>query len=434
MKHESYNQFIPALQRRLSDVVAEYDVKHEALNDRLADFTRARSDLVAASSIGADYVGFSLKTGDVAVRDMADHLLKSAWLYVYSQLKIDIIASADDRRRFKMSMENPAPFTLDNIRATFGRYILDPRANILRGLAEVFCALDPYYRSHDRVKIGVAGLPKRIILRNVGGFSSYGYERLLDALNALATYRGHPLIEHSEMGPISDLYKLDGHRAGVVEIRGLTIKKHQNGNAHVHFDKASLRDINMALAEFYGDVLPDTPDERPERPQPGTEVARDLSYYPTPDKVIRRIFDNLYAREGQKLLDPSCGDGRILAEARRRGLKPMGVEVDERRAQQAREIGVPVLWANFLVTAPNPVFDHVVMNPPFYGRHYAKHVSHAMKFLRPGGKLTAILPATARYDHGLLQGSWDDLPVGSFSESGTNINTVVLTKYAPEEE
>ena len=34
---------------------------------------------------------------------------------------------------------------------------------------------------------------------------------------------------------------------------------------------------------------------------------------------------------------------------------------------------------------------------------------------------------TARYDHGLLDGSWHDLPVGSFSESGTNICTTLLT-------
>jgi hypothetical protein len=47
--------------------------------------------------------------------------------------------------------------------------------------------------------------------------------------------------------------------------------------------------------------------------------------------------------------------------------------------------------------------------------------------LKPGGKLTAILPITARYDHGLLKGSWHDLPVGSFSESGTNIKTTILT-------
>lgn len=51
-----------------------------------------------------------------------------------------------------------------------------------------------------------------------------------------------------------------------------------------------------------------------------------------------------------------------------------------------------------------------------------------MKFLKPGGELVAILPATARYDHGELADlppRWDDLPVRSFRESGTNINTAV---------
>ncbi len=34
-----------------------------------------------------------------------------------------------------------------------------------------------------------------------------------------------------------------------------------------------------------------------------------------------------------------------------------------------------------------------------------------------------ILPASAHYDHGDLPGSWRDLPVASFAESGTRIPT-----------
>jgi len=66
------------------------------------------------------------------------------------------------------------------------------------------------------------------------------------------------------------------------------------------------------------------------------------------------------------------------------------------------------------------------MNPPFYGRHYAQHVRHAYKFLRPGGYLVAVLPASARYDHKELEGEWQDLPVASFRDAGTNIPTVIL--------
>lgn len=71
---------------------------------------------------------------------------------------------------------------------------------------------------------------------------------------------------------------------------------------------------------------------------------------------------------------------------------------------------------------------------PFYGKHYAKHVEHALKFLKPDGVLYAVLPVTARTDHGEidkmgLKCKWSDLPVGAFRESGTNINTTLLTMY-----
>jgi hypothetical protein len=40
--------------------------------------------------------------------------------------------------------------------------------------------------------------------------------------------------------------------------------------------------VNLALAEFYGEVLADcTEDEEPARRQ-STAVSRDLQYYPTP--------------------------------------------------------------------------------------------------------------------------------------------------------
>lgn len=96
------------------------------------------------------------------------------------------------------------------------------------------------------------------------------------------------------------------------------------------------------------------------------------------------------------------------------------------RAAEARMKGHAVVCANFLEQPARPEFDNVVMNPPFYGRHYVKHVQHALKFLKPGGVLVAILPATAHYDHKELQGEWMDLPVGSFSESGTNVPTGIL--------
>lgn len=113
-----------------------------------------------------------------------------------------------------------------------------------------------------------------------------------------------------------------------------------------------------------------------------------------------------------------------------------GVNQNDRgRADTARQRGHKVLTANFLQVDPSPTYDVVLMNPPFYGKHYQKHVEHARRFLKPGGRVLAILPITALTDHGYIEAGrwlrdrWEDLPVGAFSESGTNINTGIATFF-----
>lgn len=428
------------LQRSISDVVAEYDHKRAALPAALSAFIKAGGTLKDAAAVGGGWV--SLDVGNVHESELEQSLLKSAWRHIYEGLQIERIASASDKRRFQQALEKPPAFTIDNIRGTFGRFVLDPRGNILRGLAEVFCDLDPAYRSHNNVKIGTDRLPKRIIIRGVGGFGSWGKDRLENVLNALAVYQGKPLVTWREISALLDdeeallrnavLPKGAWSDPMPIVGRGIRLRRFNNGNGHLIFEMDTLRDINKALAEFYGAVLPDTPDERPAKPRPGTDVAKDLQYYPTPNEVISRVLGNLYVKKRERVLEPSCGDGRIMDALRRLGADVLGIEVHAGRAEIARRKGHDVLTANFLETVPTGDFDHVLMNPPFYGTHYAKHVNHAIGFLKPGGRLTAILPAAARYDHGLLDGRWDDLPVGSFSESGTNINTTVLTKWREE--
>ena len=52
--------------------------------------------------------------------------------------------------------------------------------------------------------------------------------------------------------------------------------------------------------------------------------------------------------------------------------------------------------------------------------------SPALGFLKLGGTLVAIRPATAHYDLEELKGQWTDLPVGSFAEVGTSVPTGIL--------
>jgi hypothetical protein len=414
-----------ALQKSLQDVIAEYDAKKAAIKNAKEAFEEAGNALKTACTIAGVWGDERIEVGSVYEHNMEKSLLKSAWKHIYDGLSIQRLASARDKRTWEQSLASPAPFTLDNIRATFGDYLLNPRGNILRGLAEVFCDLDPAYKSHDKVRIGVKGLPKRIILNNVGGWGSWGKDRLENVLNALASFQGKPLVAWTE---IQEFLKTGD---SLLASRGVTIKKYQNGNGHLYFEPDTLRDINMALAEFYGEVLPDDSSEKPTEKSTSTALSKDLQYYPTPLPTVKRVIEGIPGLRGQRVLEPSCGCGRFMDALRDAGAKAYGIEYDAGRVSLCKAKGHTVLKANFLETAPTADFDRVVMNPPFYGKHYAKHVKHALGFLKSGGTLTAVLPITARYDHGLLDGKWEDLPVGSFSESGTNINTTILTMGAP---
>lgn len=107
----------------------------------------------------------------------------------------------------------------------------------------------------------------------------------------------------------------------------------------------------------------------------------DLDYYATPSWCTRQILDVLQLALGREMsqhmaiLDPSCGDGAILRAGAERGLRGYGIELDEGRAKQAREVeGAQVEQADALAmrwpTRCGEGMDRraivaLVGNPPF---------------------------------------------------------------------
>tara|TARA_R110000868_G_scaffold401005_1_gene676274 strand:+ start:772 stop:2088 length:1317 start_codon:yes stop_codon:yes gene_type:complete len=430
-----------ALPLNLSDLVREFNTKLENSPSIIDGLNTAWDNLQKGCNVGGAFGYSNFKKFDVSLSEIKQSLLKSSWRKTYELLNIATITSANDRKLWEQSLNNPIDFTPQNIIASFGQYLENPRANILRGLAEVFMNLDPAYKSHEKVKIGVKGLPKRLILSGFNSYSSWGRERITDILNALALYQGKPLLHYAEINNLIDNGFLQNkYMIGGIEYpsRGVWLKRFSNGNGHLFFEPDTLRDINKALAEYYGDVLPDESGEKPTAKQASTAVSKDLQYYPTPKKIVDEIIRK-YNFKDKLVLEPSCGCGRIMDGLHKEGAIVGGIEFDATRANIARSKGHNVQIANFLETVPTGKCDFVVMNPPFYGKHYAKHVEHAFKFLKDGGKLIAILPSTARYDHGLINSMfniktesseryhWDDLACGSFKESGTNISISIFT-------
>lgn len=365
-----------ATQRTVLDLIAEYDEKAAGVDAAIKNYEAACSAIEMAGTVMGVYAEPVLRSrGYPHAAGMQRNLLKSGWKAIYNRLQIDRIASAKDKRLFERTIEEPPPLTFDNAKATFGPYLENPRHHILRGLAETFADLDPAYKSHSKVKIGVNGLPKRVIISSVDNYGSYGRDRLRDILNALASYQGRELITYEELsGLIKDGESLRGRR-------DVWLKRFANGNGHLYFGPTALLDINRGLAEFYGDVLPDVEPEDAEH-VPGTAVSKDLQFYWSPEAVVAAALEFAHVHNLRnwsynapppiRVLEPSCGDGRILDSVRSYGHQAFGIEYHAGRAAQAKAKGHSVLVANFLECPPKAEFDAVVMNPPFYGRHYVK--------------------------------------------------------------
>lgn len=419
---------------KIEDIISTYEQRKVDLPVELEEVVKAQEELKNNTSIMGAFGGTPFKNM-ISMYDkdsMLRALKKSAWRYVYEQLNIEHIAPKTHLKEFERLLEQPPEFEWDNIRDVFKEYVQDPRGKALQAFAEVFSNLDPFYKSHDNFGVGKKGLPKRVIIGWCGqyGYES-GWEKVADIVNALMRYRGRLdlLVKGRNIKDI--VFSGESYQ-------GLSFKHFQNENCHVIFDKQAMTDINLCLHEYYGEVLPDVY-EHTDKKAESKEVSKDLQFYRTPQKAVDFVMRDIYIQDHDEVLEPSCGDGALISGILKENKTAIvtGVEYDAGRALECRSkfswAGVSVHTGNFLEWKPvgTQHFDKVVMNPPFYGKHYAKHIKHAMKFLKDGGMLYAILPATARYEHKELEEfknkCWKDLPMGSFKESGTNVNTVLLT-------
>lgn len=169
-------------------------------------------------------------------------------------------------------------------------------------------------------------------------------------------------------------------------------------------------------------------------------VAQLYGFFPTPRPIVDRLLELADIAPGMRVLEPSAGQGAIAwpcAEA--------GATVDCYEIQQGNAallaMGAPVdlghtKTADFLSIEPVPEYDRVVMNPPFAKQDDIRHVMHALKFLKPGGRLVAVMSAGVTFrDNRLTKefrdvvwgsgGSFEDVAEGAFKESGTMVRTVV---------
>lgn len=173
-------------------------------------------------------------------------------------------------------------------------------------------------------------------------------------------------------------------------------------------------------------------------------VPQDFGFFPTPPNVAKQAADLAMIGDGMMVLEPSAGRGALAVAA---NSAAVGVMVDMHELlpdnhKALIELKLPLSGVSepgdFLLVEPKPIYDRVLMNPPFdKKRSDIHHVVHALKFLKPGGRLVAIMPsgvtfrddALTRDFRGIVErrgGSIETLPEASFKQAGTMVNTVLV--------
>lgn len=178
------------------------------------------------------------------------------------------------------------------------------------------------------------------------------------------------------------------------------------------------------------------------------DVPKDeFNFFPTPPQVVARLLELADVRYGMRVLEPSAGQGAIASACASLGARVDCFELMEanHRILNGDDRLEAVVLGDFLAQSVDPVYDRVVMNPPFLKQSDIKHVTHALSFLRPGGLLVAVMSAgvtfrndsrTAAFRDLVTQrgGRIEKLPENSFKSSGTGVNTVIAVIPAPKDQ
>lgn len=153
-------------------------------------------------------------------------------------------------------------------------------------------------------------------------------------------------------------------------------------------------------------------------------------FYPTPERIARLAVDLAEISDDcGPILEPSAGQG-ALAELLPKD-RLLCIEQSALHCAVLGGKGFTFVQADFLKWAQesDASFGRVVMNPPFSEGRWLAHVAAAAAKVRPGGRLVAVLPESARRERRLQLGeefslTWTDTLPNEFD--GTSVSVVVM--------
>ena len=159
---------------------------------------------------------------------------------------------------------------------------------------------------------------------------------------------------------------------------------------------------------------------------------RSHQFYPTPQWLAEQLVEAASVDPAHLVLEPSAGMGGLADLLPKSGT--VCVEVSPLHCAILKAKGFNTVEDDFLVWAEQQLqsivrFDRVVMNPPFSEGRWQVHLQAAAAMVKPGGKLAAILPNSAKTQAAELLPGMAVECHGQFDDAfpGASVSVVLVT-------
>lgn len=173
-------------------------------------------------------------------------------------------------------------------------------------------------------------------------------------------------------------------------------------------------------------------------------VKQAFGYFATTPQVLAVLLAEAEIQPGQRMLEPSAGCGVLARAGLAAGARVDCVEIRHDAAVALHQSGLyaDVQCDDFMTLPVRPVYDRVLMNPPFGNQADLRHVRRAYDWLAPGGRLVTVMASGVTQRENRLSvefrdfvaaqgGRFAPLPENAFRASGTDVRTVTLVLDRP---
>lgn len=168
-------------------------------------------------------------------------------------------------------------------------------------------------------------------------------------------------------------------------------------------------------------------------------LKKDFQFFPTPRPLAQIMCSLAQITTETSTLEPEVGRGDLADVIwEQKPLSLLGIELNRNMESCLKEKPYKtIVGQDFLKMKLEPLYDRVVMNPPFSHLQDIDHICHAFRLLKPGGRLVSIISESAFFRSekkaadfrefvGQHRSTNTVLESGTFKESGTMVRSRIL--------